>query len=108
MHSHRKLAAHLAKAAGAHALVIDYRLAPEHPFPAQLDDAVTAYRWLLAEGIEPGHIATAGDSAGGNLATAVGVEAPRGWPPAPGRHRRVVALVRHGVQRPDAPEQRSN
>jgi monoterpene epsilon-lactone hydrolase len=71
MHSHRKLAAHLAKAAGAYALVIDYRLAPEHPFPAQLEDAVSAYRWLLDEGIEPGHIATAGDSAGGNLATAV-------------------------------------
>jgi epsilon-lactone hydrolase len=71
MHSHRKLAAHLAKAAGVRALVLDYRLAPEHPFPAQLDDGVVAYKWLLDQGIEPRHIATAGDSAGGNLATAL-------------------------------------
>jgi epsilon-lactone hydrolase len=71
MHSHRKLAAHLAKAAGVRALVLDYRLAPEYPFPAQLEDAVTAYRWLLAQGIKDEHIATAGDSAGGNLATSV-------------------------------------
>jgi epsilon-lactone hydrolase len=68
MHSHRKLAAHLARAAGTRALVFDFRLAPEHPFPAQLEDAVTAYRWLLDQGFEPGRIATAGDSAGGNLA----------------------------------------
>ena len=68
MHSHRKLAAHLAGAAGTRALVLDFRLAPEHPFPAQLEDAVIAYRWLLDQGFEPGHIATAGDSAGGNLA----------------------------------------
>jgi acetyl esterase/lipase len=66
--THRKLAGHLAKAVGARALVLDYRLAPEHPFPAQLEDAVTAYRWLLTQGVEPGHIATTGDSAGGNLA----------------------------------------
>ncbi|MFC5995843.1 alpha/beta hydrolase [Pseudonocardia hispaniensis] len=71
MHSHRKLAGHLARAAGMPALVIDYRLAPEHPFPAQLADAVTAYRWLLDQGVPAGRIATAGDSAGGNLATAV-------------------------------------
>ena len=71
MHSHRKLAGHLAKAAGVRSLVIDYRLAPEHPFPAQLDDAVAAYHWLLDQGIEADHIATAGDSAGGNLATSV-------------------------------------
>lgn len=71
MHSHRKLAAHLAKAAGVRALVLDYRLAPEHPFPAQLDDAVAAYDWLLAQGIDAAHIATAGDSAGGNLATSL-------------------------------------
>ncbi|MCF7551497.1 alpha/beta hydrolase [Pseudonocardia sp. WMMC193] len=66
--THRKLAGHLAKAVGARALVLDYRLAPEHPFPAQVQDAVAAYRWLLAQGYAPEHIATAGDSAGGNLA----------------------------------------
>lgn len=68
IHTHRKLAGHLAKAAGTTALVIDYRRAPEHPFPAQLEDAVMAYRWLLSEGWDPAHIATTGDSAGGNLA----------------------------------------
>lgn len=69
--SHRKLAGHLAKAVGARAFVLDYRLAPEHPFPAQIEDAVAAYRWLLAQGVTPQHIATAGDSAGGNLAVAL-------------------------------------
>jgi acetyl esterase/lipase len=71
MHSHRKLAAHLAKAAGVRALLFDYRLAPECPFPAQLEDAITAYRWLLRQGIHAEHIAMAGDSAGGNLATSI-------------------------------------
>lgn len=69
--SHRKLAAHLAKAVGARALVLDYRLAPEHPFPAQIEDAVTGYRWLRSQGIEARDIVTAGDSAGGNLAISV-------------------------------------
>lgn len=68
--SHRKLAGHLAKAAGCHALVIDYRLAPENPFPAALEDAAAAYKWLIQRGISEKHIATAGDSAGGNLAVA--------------------------------------
>ncbi|KAL6240302.1 hypothetical protein RBB50_012789 [Rhinocladiella similis] len=67
--SHRKLAGHLAKAAGCFALVQDYRRAPEHPFPAQIEDAVAAYEWLLQDrGLSNHHIATAGDSAGGNLA----------------------------------------
>lgn len=69
--SHRKLGGHLANATGARVLVLDYRLAPEHPFPAQIDDAVAAYKWLLGQGIRPEHIATCGDSAGGNLATSV-------------------------------------
>jgi monoterpene epsilon-lactone hydrolase len=58
----------IASAARARVLVVDYRLAPEHPFPAALDDAVTAYRWLLADGAEPQRIAVMGDSAGGGLA----------------------------------------
>lgn len=70
MHSHRKLAAHLAKAAGVTAIVLDYRLAPEHPFPAQIEDLLTVHRWLRGQGIGPEHTATAGDSAGGNLAIA--------------------------------------
>jgi acetyl esterase/lipase len=68
---HRKLAAHLAKAAGCRALIPAYRLAPESPFPAQLDDAFGTYQWLLKEGFESRHIATAGDSAGGNLAISI-------------------------------------
>jgi acetyl esterase/lipase len=68
---HRKMAAHFAKAAGCRSFLPDYRLAPEHAFPAQLQDCVAAYHWLLAQGFQPGHIATAGDSAGGNLATSI-------------------------------------
>lgn len=66
--THRKIAGHLAKAAGCQAIVVDFRSAPEHPFPAQLDDAVTAYRWLFARQSTPLTIITAGDSAGGNIA----------------------------------------
>jgi epsilon-lactone hydrolase len=58
----------IASAARACVLSIDYRLAPEHPFPAALDDAVTAYRWLVADGADPRRIAVMGDSAGGGLA----------------------------------------
>jgi acetyl esterase/lipase len=58
----------IASAAHARLLVVDYRLAPEHPFPAALDDAVMAYSWLLADGAKPQKIAVMGDSAGGGLA----------------------------------------
>jgi len=68
--THRALTGHLAVRCGARLFVPDYRLAPEHPFPAGLDDAVMAYRGLLGEGIEPGEIVIAGDSAGGGLAVA--------------------------------------
>jgi epsilon-lactone hydrolase len=68
MHSDRKAAGHLAKAAGARSLVVDFRLAPEHPYPAQLDDAETAYRWLLSQGYEPRNIGSTGHSIGGTLA----------------------------------------
>ena len=68
--SHRKLAGQLAKAAGCHVLVLDYRLAPENPFPAAIEDAVSAYKWLMEQGYSAKRIAMAGDSAGGNLAVA--------------------------------------
>jgi acetyl esterase/lipase len=68
--THRNLVARVAAASGAHALALDYRLAPEHPFPAAVDDAVAAYRWLLAQDIAPGRLAIAGDSAGGGLTVA--------------------------------------
>lgn len=68
--AHRGIVAKFVKGSGLGALVFDYRLAPEHPFPAALDDAVAAYRWLLAEGISPHRIAFVGDSAGGGLCLA--------------------------------------
>ena len=68
--SHRHLAAAIARAAGTRALLLDYRLAPEHPFPAALEDAVGAYQWLLGHGIAPTRVVVAGDSAGGGLTMA--------------------------------------
>jgi epsilon-lactone hydrolase len=68
--THRPLASHLAARAGLAVLVIDYRLAPEHPYPAAVDDALTAYAWLLARGFDPARIVVAGDSAGGGLTLA--------------------------------------
>ena len=69
-HTHRSLVARIAAATKARCLVIDYRLAPEHPFPAAVDDAVAAYRWLLARGQERARLVVAGDSAGGGLTLA--------------------------------------
>lgn len=66
--SHRKLFAHLARAVGVRALVFDYPMAPEHTHPAQLDDAVDTYRWLLDQGTAPEHILFTGDSVGGAMA----------------------------------------
>jgi acetyl esterase/lipase len=66
--THRELAARLADATGIRVLVLDYRLAPEHPFPAAMQDAVSAYRWLLEQGLAAKRVAMGGDSAGGGLA----------------------------------------
>ena len=68
--THRRMAGHIAKAIGCRALVVDYRLAPEHAHPAPVNDALASYRWLLDQGIKPGHIALSGDSAGGGLVIA--------------------------------------
>lgn len=68
--THRELVGRLSRASGARALSVDYRLAPEHPYPAAIEDATAAYRWLLAQGIAPGKIVNAGDSAGGGLTIA--------------------------------------
>lgn len=68
--SHRHLAAAIAGAAGASALLLDYRCAPEHRFPAAVDDATAAYRWLVDQGVAPGRMVIAGDSAGGGLTVA--------------------------------------
>lgn len=61
----------IANATQARVLCISYRVAPEHPFPAAVDDAVSAYRWLLAQGADPQRTAVMGDSAGGGLALAL-------------------------------------
>ncbi|GIW43491.1 MAG: hydrolase [Candidatus Binatia bacterium] len=68
--THRDLAQRIARAARARVLLIDYRLAPEHPHPAAVEDSVRAYRWLLAQGVPPASLAIAGDSAGGGLTVA--------------------------------------
>ena len=66
-----QMGAYLARKMGTRILMVDYRLAPKHPFPAALDDCVVAYRWLLKQGISAQKIAVAGDSAGGNLTIAL-------------------------------------
>lgn len=68
--SHRGLIARIADASGCRILAINYRLAPEHRFPAPVEDAVATYGWMLDQGLTPGNIAFAGDSAGGNLVLA--------------------------------------
>lgn len=84
-HSHRKLAGHLAMRSGTPVLLIDYRRAPEHPYPAQVDDASAAADWIVrTEGLTIAQIAFAGDSAGGNIAvsSALRVTASGGSPAA--------------------------
>lgn len=70
----RSVAGNIAVAGKARALTIDYRLAPEHPFPAALDDTLVAYEWLLASGVSPEAIVLVGDSAGGTLVLALLVQ----------------------------------
>src|SRR6201999_3313370 len=68
--SHRHMVTELGRAAGTRSLALDYRLGPENPFPAAVDDALAGYRFLLKSGIAPASIAIAGDSAGGGLTLA--------------------------------------
>ena len=70
INTHRELGARLTRATRVPVLILDYRLAPENPFPAALEDTLIAYRWLLNQGTLPREIVLAGDSAGGGLALA--------------------------------------
>ena len=83
--SHRKLAAHVAKALGSVSFVLDYRRAPEFQHPAQVEDGVAAFDALVASGIAPQDITTVGDSAGGNLAIAIALARKEQGKEGPGR-----------------------
>jgi epsilon-lactone hydrolase len=65
--SHRRMVTEAGRAGGVRTLAVEYRLAPEHPFPGAFDDALTAWRWLRKQGVAANHIAVGGDSAGGGL-----------------------------------------
>jgi len=80
---HRELIAHLAVEADAQVLAPDYRLGPEHVFPAAQEDAVAAYRWLLDSGVDPACLAVGGDSAGGGLTLATLLQARHAGDPLP-------------------------
>jgi acetyl esterase/lipase len=69
--SHRRMVSEAGRAGGVRTLAVGYRLAPEHPFPAAFDDALTAWRYLRKRGIAAAHIAIGGDSAGGGLTLAL-------------------------------------
>lgn len=68
--THRSLAGEVSRSAKATVLLVDYRLAPENPYPAAVEDGVASYKWLLAQGFDPAKTAIAGDSAGGGLTAA--------------------------------------
>ena len=82
-HLYARFAARMARALQARVLLADYRLAPEHPFPAGADDCLAAYRWLLGQGVAPHHIVLGGDSAGANLALATLLAAKAAGLPRP-------------------------
>jgi acetyl esterase len=90
----------LARSCGARVLSVDYRLAPEHPFPAPLDDAVAAFRDVVARAdrldVDPARIAVAGDSAGGNLAAVVAQETTATGGPAPAFQLLIYPATRLG------------
>lgn len=82
--THRELAGRIARAAQARVLLPDYRLAPEHPFPAAVEDAAACWRWLISGGYAPGRMAIAGDSAGGGLTLATLLALKASGTPLPG------------------------
>ena len=84
VNTHADLVSRIARASGARAFSLNYRLAPENPFPAAVDDSTTAYRWLLKQGVRPETIVIAGDSAGGGLTAATLLALKKSGDPLPG------------------------
>jgi acetyl esterase/lipase len=84
IHANRGLCSHIARAARARVLSVDYRLAPEHRFPAAVDDAVAAYRFVVSEGYAPENVALGGDSSGAGLVLGTLVALRDGGEPLPG------------------------
>lgn len=84
LRTHRHLAAAISAATGLPVLLLDYRLAPEHPFPAAADDALAGYHWLLDQGYPADRVAVMGDSAGGHLAAGLLGDLTRARAPMPG------------------------
>ncbi len=82
--SHRRMVSETGRSAGVRTLALEYRLAPEHPYPAALDDALAAYRFVLAAGVPPERIALGGDSAGGGLTLATMIRLRDGGEKLPG------------------------
>jgi epsilon-lactone hydrolase len=81
--THARFAIQLGRRIGARALLVDYRLSPEHIFPTQIEDCAAAYAWLLSSGVDPARIVIAGESAGGNLCFTAILRALRQGLPAP-------------------------
>jgi acetyl esterase/lipase len=82
--SHRRMVTEAGRAGGLRTLAVGFGLAPEHPFPAAYDDALTAWRWLRKHGIAANHIAVGGDSAGGGLTLALTMRLRDAGEPMPG------------------------
>jgi acetyl esterase len=104
LETHDSLCRVLCRHAGAHVLSVDYRLAPEHPFPAAVDDCRAALGWAFEHaeelGADPGRIAVAGDSAGGNLATVVCHLARKGESPMPHLQLLIYPVTDFAAARP--------
>ena len=100
--SHRRMVTEAGRAAGVRTLAVGYRLAPEHPFPAAFDDAMTAWRFLQKEDIAAAHVAVGGDSAGGGLTIALINRLREAGGEQPGMCMARVALDRPDDVRVDA------